>query len=203
MLGDAVFVALAAIDAGGAQTIVLQQGGVIGVKRPVAAALHLVGSCGGIVRARHLGDAAQGPERILPAVAAEPAILHLTMYHPVYLRARERNRIAAYRRERRRRQTIVEGFFASLHRLGWQRSRLRGLWKVNCEGYMAALAHNVLKMVRKLGCGVDPPDHASPAAGTVAGRGYSVADADMDVAKSPPSFSLLNRLVIYLQPVLL
>ena len=31
----------------------------------------------------------------------------LTMYHPLYLRARERNRTAAYRRERRRRHTIV------------------------------------------------------------------------------------------------
>ena len=77
----------------------------------------------------------------------------LTMYHPLYLRARERNRTAAYRRERRRRQTIAEGAFASLDRLGWEKSRLRGLWKVDCEGYMAALAHNVLKMVRKLGYG--------------------------------------------------
>ncbi len=77
----------------------------------------------------------------------------LTMYHPLYLRARERNRTAAYRRERRRRQTIAEGAFASLDRLGWEKSRLRGLWKVDCEGYLAALAHNVLKMVRKLGYG--------------------------------------------------
>ena len=51
----------------------------------------------------------------------------LTMYHPLYRRARERNRTAAYRRERRRRQTIAEGTFASLDRLGWDKSRLRGL----------------------------------------------------------------------------
>ena len=75
----------------------------------------------------------------------------LTMYHPLYLRARERNRTAAYRRERRRRQTIAEGALASLDRLGWEKSRLRGLWKADCEEYMAALAHNVLKMVRNLG----------------------------------------------------
>ena len=73
------------------------------------------------------------------------------MYHSVYLRARARNRTAEYRRERRRRQTIAEGTIASLDRLGWDQSRLRGLWKVDCEGYMAALAHHVLKMVRKLG----------------------------------------------------
>ncbi|MYC29859.1 MAG: hypothetical protein F4X65_07200 [Chloroflexi bacterium] len=46
----------------------------------------------------------------------------LTMYHPVYLTARERNRTAAYRRERRRRITIAEGIFASLDGLNWARS---------------------------------------------------------------------------------
>ena len=76
------------------------------------------------------------------------------MCHPLYLRARERNRTAAFRRERRRRQTIAEGTFASLDRLGWERSRLRGLWKVDCEGYMAVLAHKVLKLVRSLSRGV-------------------------------------------------
>ena len=64
----------------------------------------------------------------------------LTMYYPEYLRARERNRTEAYRQEIRRRQTIAEGTFASLDRLSWTRTRLRGLWKVDCEGYMAALA---------------------------------------------------------------
>ena len=93
----------------------------------------------------------------------------LTMYHPVYLRARERNRTAAYRRERRRRHTIVEGIFASLDRLGWEKSRLRGLWKVDCESYMATLSHNVKKLVRRLGRGIGPPDPASPDAGIIAG----------------------------------
>jgi len=47
--------------------------------------------------------------------------------------------------------------------VGWARTRLRGLWKVNCEGYMASFAHNVLKMVRKLGRGVGPPGPVAPA----------------------------------------
>ena len=47
----------------------------------------------------------------------------LTMYYPEYLRARERNRTAVYQRERFRRRTIAEGTFASLDRLGWDRSR--------------------------------------------------------------------------------
>ena len=99
----------------------------------------------------------------------------LTMYHPLYLRARERNRTAAYRRERRRRQTIAEGALASLDRLGWEKSRLRGLWKADCEEYMAALAHNVLKMVRNLGRGTGPPGPASPDVANATDAGYSVA----------------------------
>ena len=87
----------------------------------------------------------------------------VTIYHPEYSRAWERNRTAAYRRESIRRKTIAEGTFASLDRLGWEKSRLRGLWKVDCEGYMAAQAHNVLKMVRKLGRGVGPPGPVAPA----------------------------------------
>lgn len=64
-----------------------------------------------------------------------------------------------------------------MDRLGWAAFRLRGLWKVDCEGYMAALAHNVLKMVRKLGRGAGPPDPAPPAAGTPADAGCPMADA--------------------------
>ena len=111
----------------------------------------------------------------------------LTMYHPVYLIARERNRTPAYRRERRRRFTIAEGIFASMDRLSWARSRLRGLWKVDCEGYMAAFAHNVLKLVRRLSRGVGPPGPASPAA---------AATADMD-SQSPLTVEVTNNLMPY------
>ena len=65
VLGDAVFMALARVDAGGAEAIVVQQGGVIVVKRPASAAFHLVSSSRGIVAAQYLGDAAQGPQGIL------------------------------------------------------------------------------------------------------------------------------------------
>ena len=71
----------------------------------------------------------------------------LTMYRPLHLRAKERNRTAAYRRGQKGRPIVSKGTFASLDRLGWVRSRLRGLWRVDCEGYMAALAQNVLKAV--------------------------------------------------------
>ena len=106
--------------------------------------------------------------------------LSLTMYHPVYLKARERNLTAAYKRERRRRQTVAKGTFASLDRLSWAQSRPRGWWKVDCEGYMATLAHNVLKMVRKLSHGVGPPGPGLPAMSATAGTGRTLADAVRD-----------------------
>ena len=101
----------------------------------------------------------------------------LTMYHPVCLRARERNRTPAYRRERRRRMAVAEGIFASMDRLSWARSRLRSLWKVDCEGYMAAFAHNVLKLVRRLAKGVGPPCPASPALAVALSSEPTVIDA--------------------------
>ena len=62
VLSDAVFMALAGIDAGGAEAIVVQQGGVIVVEGAAAAAFHLVGGRRQIVAAQYLGYAAQGPE---------------------------------------------------------------------------------------------------------------------------------------------
>ena len=43
----------------------------------------------------------------------------LTKYYPLHLRARERNRTAAYHREQINRRTISEGPFASLDRMNW------------------------------------------------------------------------------------
>ena len=105
----------------------------------------------------------------------------LSSYHPVYLRAREQNRSIAYKQQMTVRQTIAEGVFASLDRLGWARCKLRGLWRVDCggwtvegggwrvdcEGYISALAHNISKAVRKLG-GMGPPTSAAVAERAVA-----------------------------------
>ena len=68
VLGDAVFMALAGIDAGGAEAVVVQQGGVIVVKSAAAAAAQFVGGRRGIVAAHHLGDTAQSPEGILQSL---------------------------------------------------------------------------------------------------------------------------------------
>lgn len=66
---------------------------------------------------------------------------------------------------------------------------------------MPALAHNVLKMVRRLGRGIGPPGPASPDAETVAGSEYTIADAMMDPETGPRCFSLLSWLVFSLRPV--
>ena len=126
----------------------------------------------------------------------------LTMYHPLYLRARERNRTVEYRRERRRRQTIVEGAFASMDRLGWARSRLRGLWKVDCEGHMSALAHNVLKMVRRLGHGIGPPGPALPDAPADASTELTAVDAVTYFTALLRRFSRFSWLIAGLRPAL-
>ena len=63
VLGDAVFMALAGIDAGGAEAIVVQQGAVIVRGRGCCA----MGSRG-IVAAHHLWNAAQSPESILQSL---------------------------------------------------------------------------------------------------------------------------------------
>ena len=55
-----------------------------------------------------------------------------------------------YRQEMKRRQTVIEGVHAHLDHLGWEKCKLRGLWKVDCEGYIAALAHNLLKALTKV-----------------------------------------------------
>ena len=59
------------------------------------------------------------------------------MFYSLFLEAKELNEGEVFRREMRKRKTIAEGVFASQDRLGWARSRLRGLRKVDCEGYIS------------------------------------------------------------------
>ena len=109
----------------------------------------------------------------------------LSIYYPEFLRAGERNKSEDYRREMNRRKTVAEGTFASLDRLGWAKSRLRGLAKVDCEGFMAAIAHNVLKLVRRLSRCVGPPDPAMPTATETTVTGSTRDDAVPDYRVVP------------------
>ncbi|MCE2502263.1 MAG: transposase [Dehalococcoidia bacterium] len=125
----------------------------------------------------------------------------LIRYYPMTLLARERNRTSEYRRERVRRQTIAEGTFASLDRLGWARTRLRGLWKVNCEGYLASFAHNVLKMVRKLGRGVGPPGPVAPADAVASSADQAMDDGLVDAVTPLHCLIWLSCWVLGLEPL--
>lgn len=74
--------------------------------------------------------------------------VQLSVYEREFQEAERRLRTARYRRLARRRRTVVEGVFARLDRLGFHRARRFGLDDVQCEGYLAAFAHNLLKVLR-------------------------------------------------------
>jgi len=78
----------------------------------------------------------------------------VSAYYHEFQQAAELNGTPAYGEEIGRRKAIIEGVFACQDRLGWARCKLRGLWKVDCEGFLAALAYNMLKAVRKLKAGM-------------------------------------------------
>ena len=82
--------------------------------------------------------------------------IKVSVYYPEIQRAVELNETQDYAEQIRKRKTIIEGVFACQDRLGWSRCKLRGMWKVDCEGFLAALAHNVLKLMRKLKSGLAP-----------------------------------------------
>ena len=117
-------------------------------------------------------------------------------------RARQRNQTAAYQREPFRRRTIAEGIFASLDRLGWEKSRLRGLWKVDSEGYMSALAQNVLKIARRLRRCVRPPGPVVPADAVAADADYITGDAAWFCAALAGRFGSVNWWPLRLRPAL-
>jgi IS5 family transposase len=81
----------------------------------------------------------------------------VSLYYPEIQRAVGLNETQEYAEQIRKRKTIIEGVFACQDRLGWARCKLRGIWKVDCEGFLASLAHNILKLVRKLKAGLGIP----------------------------------------------
>jgi transposase len=71
-------------------------------------------------------------------------------YHFEIGHARATNQTPRFTREMNRRKTAVEGVFAHLDHLAWDKPRLRGLGKVDVQGSIAALAHNILKALTKV-----------------------------------------------------
>jgi transposase len=74
----------------------------------------------------------------------------VSRYEYEFRRARQLNRTLRYQREMRRRTTVSEGVFASLDRLAWDEARFWGTEKLDCQGCIAAIAHNILKALRKV-----------------------------------------------------
>jgi len=70
--------------------------------------------------------------------------------HLVRPQGEERNPSPKYRQETKKRRTTIDGVFAPLDGLGWACCQPRGLWKVDGEGFLAGLAYNILKGIRKL-----------------------------------------------------
>ena len=68
--------------------------------------------------------------------------------------ARESQATEAYQKALRKRQVWVEPLFGEAKDWhGLRRFRLRGLWKVNCEGLMVAAGQNLKRWLRKTGWG--------------------------------------------------
>ena len=72
----------------------------------------------------------------------------------------------------------------------------------DCEGDMAALAHNVKKMVRRLGGGVGPPGPVAPADAIVASGGNAADDAMANLVAPLWRIAWVSWWTFYLKPAL-
>ena len=75
--------------------------------------------------------------------------VRVTRFEYELRRAARLNATARYQKELRRRKTTVEGVFARFDRLRWDRAYVRGQGRVDCQGSIAAIAHNLLKALTK------------------------------------------------------
>lgn len=152
------------------------------------------------VRGPNAGLSVLSHQGELPPTPAETTLLHLDDV-PSVLPARQGTKPDC---------CLPEGASRASHRRGRDlrlpgppgigEVSLKGLWKVDCEGYIASLAHNVKKMVRRLGDGIGPPDRASPNAGTIAGYETTMIDWEGDPTAPARYSPLVNWPVIYLRP---
>jgi hypothetical protein len=73
----------------------------------------------------------------------------ISLYKKQIEKAKLINQTPAFKQAMRRRKTVIEGVIAHLKNLDLK-IRLWGLKKVNIQGILSALAHNVLKAVKKM-----------------------------------------------------
>jgi transposase len=121
---------------------------------PVGKRLRLAGfpDADGRVRFRaQAADCRICPQRTNCVTPSRAAKAVWTSIHRFSLRrAAQANTSVRFTREQRRRQTVSEGVFAHLDRLGGTRAHFRGLDRVECHGALCALAHNILKALTKV-----------------------------------------------------
>ena len=72
---------------------------------------------------------------------------------------------------------------------------------MDCEGYMAALAHHVLKLVRKLSHGVGTPGPVLAAAAIVPGASSPLVSAALESLEQSRHFFRQGWLAKNLQPI--
>ena len=116
--------------------------------------------------------------------------LGLTIYYPLHLQAQERNQTPVYRREMARRRTIVVGSLCIPGSAGVGKVAAERIVKkpapakagVDCEGFMASIAHNVLKAVRRLDSDTGPP-------GSDNSGGYAQFQSPVSSGERCPSYS--------------
>src|SRR5262245_58777006 len=89
-----------------------------------------------------------GPRELLGPKKTRKHV-RVSRYAYTLRRAARLNATVQYQREIRRRKTAAEGVFAHCDGLAWDRARFRGREIVDCQGSIAALAHNVLKALTK------------------------------------------------------
>jgi len=77
----------------------------------------------------------------------------LSIYKEQTEKAKLTNQTPAFQQAMRRRKTVIEGVIAHLKNLGLK-IRLWGPKKVNIQGILSALAHNILKAVKKIKRGI-------------------------------------------------
>jgi transposase len=102
---------------------------------------------------RYTATAADCQPCPLKATCVQPSrrskLLWASFYRITAHTAARRNTSATYEWEQRRRQTLIEGIFAHLDRLGGTRACYRGLDRINAHGALTALAHNILKALTR------------------------------------------------------
>jgi transposase len=122
-------------------------------------------------------------------------------YHFELPRARRSVLSRRFAREMARRKTAVEGVFAHLDQLAFDEARLRTTGKVDVQGSIAALAHNILKALtkRRFWRTVAAFGHAPLSPTPRPGSSHSILAPLFPIPISPPSPDSTHAALLFQQ----